>query len=169
MSFFGSLFGGQSKVLDSNINKFGSMGDFASSMGEKDLTASSNFNNAILSGDSSKQASVLAPEIGAAKTSAQQEAKTRSQFGTRSGGTAASNVASGDKVHSDITSMIANLTGTAASTLGAQGSNLLQQGMDAFGKQIDASQQQMENWNNSILGKGMTTAAAAGETFALGG
>lgn len=82
---------------------------FATNLGEKDLTASSDFMNAILSGDATKQAQVLAPEISAAKTSAAQDRKTGAEFGTRSGGTTAANNAATDKVHSDITDLLGNL------------------------------------------------------------
>jgi len=161
MGFAGSLFGGSNSTLSSDINKFGQIGDFATGMGEKNLTTSSNFWNSILSGDSSKQSQALAPQIGAAKQSAQQQNKTTAEMGTRSGGNAASNAGRSDKTRSDITGMIGQLTGNAASNLGSSGSSLLSQGASAYGQQVNASQQQMSNWQNSILGK-FTTRATVG-------
>lgn len=99
---------------------------------------------AILSGNSQQITQALAPQISAAKTSAQQTNKTNAEFGTRSGGTAASAAATNDKVHSDITNLIGNLTGSAASGLTSVGQNLLGQGISgsstAFGeaKQMQA-------------------------------
>ncbi len=122
----------------------------------------------ILSGDSSKQMQVLGPEINAAKTSTAQDQKTTSMFAPRSGGTAASNAASSDKVHGFIADLIGKLSGSAADSLTSAGSNLVNTGLGAYGQQEQASQEQMQNWSDSIFGKGITTAAAAGESFALG-
>jgi hypothetical protein len=149
------------------MSKTGASADFSTGMGEKNLTSSSKFFNDILSGDSSKQSQALAPEIGTAKTSAAQTNKTKAEFGTRSGGTAASTAATNDKVHSDITGMVGNLTGTAANSLASSGSSLISQGMQGYKQQADLSQEQLQNWQNSIFGKGMsdmaTTAENAGE------
>ncbi len=168
MGWWSSLFTGSNPTLSSDMNKTGSSADFSTGMGEKNLTSSSKFFNDILSGDSSKQSQALAPEIGAAKTSAAQTNKTNAEFGTRSGGTAASTAATNDKVHSDITGMVGNLTGTAANSLASSGSNLISQGMQGYKQQADMSQDQLENWSNSIFGKGITTAVSAAETMALG-
>ncbi len=166
--FWSSLFGGANSTLSGDINKTGQAADFATGMGEKNLTTSSNFFNSILSGDSSKQSQALAPEIGAAKTSANQETKKNAQFGSRSGGTAASSAASTDKVHSDITGMIGDLTGKAASNLQSSGSSELSTGLQGLNQQASLSQDQLENWSNSIFGKGITSGVAAGESFGLG-
>jgi len=167
ISFLSSLLGGQNKTLSSDMNQFGQIAGFSTSQGETDIGNSSKFLNSILSGDSSKISQTLAPQIGQAKTSAQQDAKTRTEFGSRSGGTAASNNASGDKAHSDITSMIASLTGKAAESLGSEGAGLLSQGQSAFGNQLEASQIQMKNWADSIGGLGITKAAGAAEGAGL--
>lgn len=92
---------------------------------------------AITSGDASKITQVLAPQISAAKTSAQQNTKTASEFGTRSGGTAAETAATADRTHSDITDMIAKLTGSSLNSEASVGSSLLSTGLSgdqaAFG------------------------------------
>ena len=90
-------------------------------------------------------------------------------MGTRSGGTAASNAASSDKLHSDITNMIGSLTGGAAGSLASLGSSEMSTGLGALGQEQGATAQRMQNWQNSILGKGITGAAQAGEAFATGG
>ena len=122
-----------------------------------------------MSGDASKQMQTLAPEISAAKTSNQQSQKTATEMGTRSGGTAASNNASSDKLHSDITNMIGSLTGGAASSLASLGSSEMSTGLGALGQEQAATAERMKNWSDSILGRGITTAVSAAETYALGG
>jgi hypothetical protein len=125
---------------------------FATGLGESDLSASSKFMQAILSGDASKISQALAPQISSAKTSAAQTQKTNAEMGNRSGGTAASNNAASDKVHSDITDLIGGLTGNAASSLGSQGSGLLGQGMEGeeagFGEAKTMQQQRAARWND---------------------
>lgn len=168
MGFWDSLFGGANSSLSSDMAKTKQVGDFSTGMGESNLTAGSNFFKSILSGDASKQAQVLAPAISSAKTQASQDNKKNAIFGTRSGGTAAASSATDDKVHSDITNLIGNLTGGAASNLTSTGGNLLSTGLSATGQNAEMSQQQMENWANSILGLGTTKAAGAAEGAAIG-
>ena len=167
-SFFSALFGGQSKNLDSNIAKTGQVADFATSLGESNATAGSDFNKAIVSGDASKISQALAPTISAAKTSNQQTQKTNTEMGTRSGGTAASNAASSDKLHSDITNLTGSLTGKAADTLLSSGSTFLNQGEAANMDNAKLGQQQYQNWMDSIAGKGITMASSAAESYGLG-
>ncbi len=168
MSFFGSLFGGSNPTLSSDIKKTGAVGSFATGLGESNLTKSSKFWYDILSGDATKQMQALAPEISSAKTRTAQDVKTNAIFGTRGGGTAAANAAAKDKLHSDITDMIGRLTGTAAGSLQSSGGSLLNTGLGAFGQEAQLSQQQMENWANSIAGRGITGGIAAAETMGLG-
>lgn len=118
-----------------------SAGSFATGTGESDLTASSKFMHAILSGDSTAISQAFAPQIGAAKTSAQQNAKTTSEFGNRGGGTNASSAAASDKAHSDITSLIGGGTSSAATSLGSEGSGLLGMGIGADTSAFDEAKQ----------------------------
>jgi hypothetical protein len=79
----------------------------------------------------------------------------------------------GDKQRSSVNEMIAKLMGSAAGELGSMGGNLLGTGMQAYGQQLAASQQQMRNWSQSILGhamiSGVQTAEEMGELKATGG
>jgi hypothetical protein len=166
-SFFSALFGGSSANLNQNIGKTGQVADFATSLGEGNATAGSDFMRAITSGDASKISQTLAPEISAAKTSNQQSQKTNAEMGTRSGGTAAKNAASSDKLHSDITNLTGSLTGKAADTLLSSGSTFLGQGEAANMDNAKLGQQRYENWMSSILGKSITTGVSAAETYGL--
>jgi hypothetical protein len=168
VSFFGSLFGGQNGTLSSDMSKTGQISDFASGMGQSNATAGSGFFNSILSGDATKTAQALAPQTSALKTSVQNDQKTATQNGTRSGGTAATNAASKDKVHSDITNLTGSLTGGAASNLLSSGQSLLGTALGGYNQQAAMSQQQMQNWQNSILGKGITGAVQGAEAFGMG-
>jgi len=167
MSFFGSLFGGSNPTLNTAIGQTGQIGANAAGQGQNYLNQSGNFFSSILSGDASKVASALAPQISAAKTSQQQDQKTAAMFGGRSGGTAASTAAAGDKTHADITNLIGSLTNSSASTLGSMGSSLLSTGLSGIGLSADMSQERMKNWSNSILGLGTTAAAGFAEGFGL--
>lgn len=166
---------GPSSGEQSNYGSLVSSSGAATEYGLSDLGASSRFMQAVLSGDASKITSVLSPLISSAKTSAQQTQKTGAEMGTRSGGTAATNAAAADKVHSDITSAIAGLTGNAATTLGSEGAGLLATGIsgNAAGfdeaKQIQA--QRAAKWNELIKQIAATAAGAitGGAAGGLGG
>ena len=150
------------------MGKTGNIANFSNNLGQQNTQQGSNFFSSLLSGDSSKTAQTLAPQISAAKTSLQQDQKTNAQNGTRSGGTAATNNAAQDKIHSDITNMTGNLTGGAANNLLSSGQNLLGTALGGYQQQADMSQTQMENWANSIGGMGITSGISAGESFGLG-
>ncbi len=168
MGFWGSLFGGSNPTLSKDINQFGQIGGFATGLGENNLSQASNFWSSILSGDPSKTAKTLAPQISSIQQQGQQKKNATAQFGNRSGGNNASNQMVTDNSRADVNDLIASLTGNAASGLASSGSGLLGQGASAYGSQVSASQQQMQNWANSILGMGTTSAAAAAESYGLG-
>jgi hypothetical protein len=139
---------------------------FATNLGEGDLSASSAFMRGILSGDSTKISQVLSPQINAVKTSANQDTKTNTEMGSRSGGTAASNNAAIDKAHSDIANMVATLTGGAASSLAGTGSGLLSAGMSGsqvgFQEASEIQQQKLAKFNDIISSIQAAIAAAGG-------
>ena len=167
MSFASAIFGGSNPSLNTDIGLTGQLGGNLTGQGQSYTNAAGNFYQSILSGDSSKIARSLAPEITAAKTSQQNDQKTASMFGGRSGGTAASTAAAGDKTHADITNLIGSLTNSSASSLGSLGSSMIGQGLGAISSNADMSQTRIQNWSNSILGLGTTAAAGAGEALAL--
>ena len=169
MGFMSALFGGKDENLNTLIGQYGQLGGSLTGSGQTNVNKASDFYSSILSGDASKQSQALAPEISAAKTRNSQTQKSNAEMGTRSGGTAATNAASSDKTHSDITNLIGSLTGKSADALGSLGTSELSQGLGALGQEQGATQQRMQNWSDSILGRGITTAVSAAETYALGG
>jgi hypothetical protein len=169
IGFWSSLFGGSNPTLNKDISQFGQIGGFATGLGEKNLTQASNFYSSLLSGDPSKIAKVLGPEISGQQQQTQQQRNVTSQFGTRGGGAGGSMQMAGDVSRGNINNMISSLLGSSASSLGSMGAGLLSQGQSAYGQQMEASQQQMQNWQNSIFGGALSRAARAGEGFAFGG
>jgi len=142
-------------VSDQQNQQYGqltSASGFATGLGESDLTASSNFMRDILSGDATKTAQALAPQISAAKSSAEQQKKTTAEFGARGGGTAAAMNAADDKTHGMITDLIGSLTGSSASGLANTGGNLLGLGISGseagFGEASKMQQQKLAKIND---------------------
>ncbi len=168
MGFWGGLFGGQNKTLDKDINKFGQIGDFATSTGMADVTKGSGFFSDVLSGDKTKQAKALASPISTIQNQTQQKLNANAQFSPRSGGTAASNEMAKSRATGSISEMISSLLSDSAKSLSAEGKDLLSQGQSAYGNQLEASQIQLKNWNDSILGTGISEGAGFVEGMALG-
>jgi hypothetical protein len=168
MGFWGSIFGGQNKTLDAGIKKAGQVSDFSTGMGENLLTKTGSFISDLLSGDASKQMQLLAPQVGAAKERGAQGKKTLAEFGNRSGGNAAASASIDNSTRSDITNMISSLTGSALGAGSSLGQGLLDTGINALDKSVSFSQEQMQNWSDSILGRGITTGAAFGESYGMG-
>lgn len=165
MSFWGSLFGGQSKTLSSDINQTGQLSGFASGVGQNNTTQGSNFFSSLLSGDPTKIGTALAPAISAGQQGAQQQKNSTAQFGNRSGGTNASMQAIDAATRGNITNLVGGAQTGAASTLLSSGSGLLGTALSGYNQQAGLSQQQMQNWQQSIFGGGISDLAAG----ALGG
>ena len=168
MGFFGSLFGGSNPTLNSGINNVGNLAGFASGQGQSNISSADKFWQSILSGDSSKIGQALAPEVSANQQQGQQSKNQLAQFGTRSGGTAAAGAGIDAAGRSNMINLIGGLQGKAASSLGSMGSSLLQTGLQGYGQQADMSQMRMQNYINSILGKGISSGIGAAEGFGLG-
>ena len=154
MSFWGSIFGGQNKTLDKNINQFGQIAGFTTGLGESSTAKGLNFMSDIVSGDQSKIARSLGPEIKAEQGREQQQKNQTAQFGTRSGGNNAVIQAATDTTRGNISNMVSSLLNSSVSGLVSGGASLLNQGMEALNKQTELSQEQIENWKNSIIGQG---------------
>jgi hypothetical protein len=162
MGFWSSLFGGSNSTLSSNIKNFGAIGSFATNLGESNLTKASDFYSSILSGNQSKISQTLAPEVNAMQQQGQQQKEQFGQFGNRSGGTASAAAGIGASTRGNISNMVSSLLGTSASNLGSLGSSSLSQGMQAYGQQSTLSQEQTQNWSNSIFGGAISGAAGIG-------
>lgn len=159
MSFLTAILGGQNKTLNNNISNFGQIGGWSTDLGEKSVGQGMKFMSDITSGDQSKIARSLGPEIKAEQGRSQQQKNITSQFGNRSGGNNAVLQASTDTTRGNISNMVAGLLNNSVAGLVSGGSGLLNQGMQAYRQQTDLSQMQIENWKNSILGSGISFGA----------
>ncbi len=168
-AFLGAVLGGANPTLGGDINQSGQVADFATSVGEGDVSAASDFDKALLSGNQAKEAALLAPEISGIQKRGQQQIQTAAQFGNRGGGTNASAQNNIDTQRASVDDMIAKLTGKAASDVGSLGASSLNTGLAANKQQADQSQQQLENFQNSVLGKGISDVAATGLNAAEAG
>jgi hypothetical protein len=168
MSFWGSLFGGQNPTLNSTMNQTGSLAGYSSNLGQQNTSAGSGFFSSLLSGDSSKIAQTLAPEISQMQKGGQQQKNAIAQFGNRSGGANAATQAIDSGNRANLTNLIGGLQSGAASSLLSSGQNLLGTSLGALNQEANMSQLQMDNWQNSLFGGALTGAAAVGMK-ALGG
>lgn len=154
---------GPTKEEKSQYGDIAGIGDFGTSEGKKDTLASDNFWHSILSGDPSKIATVLGPEISGINKQGQQQKKTAAEFGNRGGGTNASEQMAGDTTRTSYDSIVSELTGKAAGALGASGSSLLAAGLSAHDSAFaDANiiQKQKSAKMNDLF-KSITSVAAA--------
>ena len=162
-----AVFGGENDQLNQDIDQSGQQATWDTGQGQGDVLAGTNFLKSILSQDPTQQAKVLAPTISAANKTVQQDQKTGAIQNNRGGGTNATNMSAVDAAHANLTKSIAGLTGSAATALPSIGTNLTEQGTQATDLNAKLAQQRMQNWQNSILGKGITTAASAAEGYEL--
>lgn len=169
MSFLGGLLGGSNPTLNSDIDQMGGLASFLTNTGTSDVATASNFMKTLTSGDSSAVTKLLAPQISAIQRRNQQQKQQLGEFGGRSGGTVAATIKGDDDVHAAINDMVSNLTGSAVGNLASLGTNLTSQGAADINSQANLSQVRMQNWQNSILGKGLSTAAGAAESYLTGG
>ncbi len=158
-AFFSSIYGGSNPTLKTSIGKAGDISNFGTATGQGALTDANQYYQNILSNDPSKIAESIAPEISAGAQGTQQEKQQLAQFGTRSGGTAAASAGADAANRTNIMNLIAKLKGQAAGAETGIGENQTQQGLAANGQAGQLSQEQLQNFMNSILGTGFGQAA----------
>lgn len=129
-SFFGIGVGPSDQEKQQYGNTAG-IGSFATSTGEGDISAASDFWKGILSGDQNQLSRILGPQYSNISQRAGQEEKTLSEFGTRSGGTAAAQQQIGDEERRAGAQMEGSVLSGAAENLGNMGSGLLSTGLSA--------------------------------------
>lgn len=139
---------------------------FAGAVGEGLLGNSSAFIDALLSGNQGKMAELLAPQISAISKQANEKTQTNAQFGSRSGGTNASNQNTMDEARSSVNDMIAKLTSGAIGTGASLGSDLLGKSMsgysDVFNQNAYEQQQRAAKWNDIIKDASAIAGGVAG-------
>lgn len=143
---------GVSKEQQGQFNQLAAGSSFATGMGEGALTSSNKFMEDLLSGDPTKVASALAPEIAGQQKQTEQAKNQIAQFGPRSGGTAAAVANMDTASRGNIINLAGGLQGGAASSLASTGTNLLGLGMEGnkagFDEASQLQQQRLAKFND---------------------
>lgn len=169
MSFLGGIFTGSNPTLDDSINTSTGVSGFGTSVGEGDITAASGFDEDLLSGDPSKIAKLLAPQISNIQKQGQQQLNTTAQFANRSGGGNASAQTNIDSQRANVNDMVSKLTGEAATNIGNLGTSTLGLGLTADQVAAQQAEQKQKEQQGSLLGGVITGAADAGLDYLTGG
>lgn len=110
-------------------NNLNNASQFATGLGEGDLTAASKFYRDILSGDPSQEAQAIAPEASAAQGQTQQAKNNMAEFAPRTGGTAAAGAGMDTATRTALINMLGGLKSGAAAGAGGLGTSSLGMGM----------------------------------------
>jgi hypothetical protein len=165
--FLSSIFTGSNPGLSNAQKSLGSLAGYSSNVGEQGTNAAMDYNKGILSGDPTKVAMTLAPEIKTLGEQGQQNKNTVAQFGNRGGGMNAVMAGLDDATRAKLISLMGGLRQGAAGQLGQLGTTNLQLGQQGNMDAAKLAQQEHENMMNSIFGKGVgdifSTALNAGE------
>lgn len=166
--FFSSLFSGSSPGVSQAQRNAAGVSTDATALGFGDTRAASDFERTLLSGDPTAIGRVLGPQISAINKQGNEAIQTRSQFGNRSGGTNAANQQSMDEQRANVERMISQLTGGAAGELATIGTAEQGIGLSANEQAAHDAQVQLQNIQNSLFGKMISSGIGAAESFALG-
>lgn len=146
---------------------------FAGSVGEGLISNSSAFINALLSGDPHKISQILAPEISGISKQANEKTQTNAQFGSRSGGTNASNQNTMDQARAGVNDLISGLTKSAIGEGASLGTNLVNTSMsgynDVFGMENAMQQQRAAKWDDLIKSIEATAGGVMSGVKGIGG
>ena len=138
---------------------------WATGQGESDIAQSSKFMSDILSGDPTRTAQALAPQISGMQQRAEQQKDTIAQTGNRSGGHTAKVASIDAGTRGEVTNLVGGLTTHAADSLGAMGSDLFGKGMagteTAFGEAKTMHDQNMSRIGDLVSSISKTVMGAA--------
>lgn len=153
----GSLAGSIFDLIEGNPtageqSEFGTLGNEQIGTGENLVTPAATYYEDILSGDPTKIAQSLAPEISAGQNQVEQQALTGSEFGTRSGGTTAANNAAEGQERGNIINLVGGLQQGAASAAGNLGTEQENMGSGNVSKEADLATQNRQRETSDING-----------------
>ena len=171
IGFFGIGMGPSSEEK-SQYNNLNSQNQFATGLGESDISQSSAFMSAILSGDPTKTAQALAPQISGIQQRAGQEKKTIAEFGNRGGGTNAKAAGIDTAASGAVTNLVGGATADAAKGLASLGTSLFgagQSGTQAAFGEAKTLHDQTEAMFNDIFKSSAQVAGAVAGGFGGGG
>ena len=139
---------------------------WATGQGESDIAQSSKFMSDILSGDPTRTAQALAPQISGMQQRAEQQKDTIAQTGNRSGGHTAKVASIDAGTRGEVTNLVGGLTTHAADSLGAMGSDLFGKGMagteTAFGEAKTTHDQTEAMFNDIFKSSAQVASGIAG-------
>lgn len=143
-------------------DKLAGLSGYETGVGETDTTAASQYDLSLLSGDPTKVATAINPEVTAAKTNAQNQKKSTAEFGNRGGGTGAASEAIDDTTRGNIVSLVAGERGKSASDLSSLGSTNLSGASANINDQARLAQTAASNRQADVgdVGKGVAQIAA---------
>ncbi len=142
--------------------QLGGLGSYETGMGEGLLNAGAGYEEALLSGDPTRIAQTLAPEISAGQGQVEQEALKEANFGTRSGGATAATEAAPAAERRNIIDLAGGLQSGAASTSLSEGSGLLGQASSNIGEVAGLKEERRAETQTDIenINKGMNEIAS---------
>lgn len=126
--FFFGIGGGASGDEKAMFKLLANLGTYGTQKGQGATNQALDYFSAFLSGDPTKISQAIAPETKVIQGMAEQKKKQNAEFGTRSGGTAASNANIDTNTLSQITDLVNRSRAAAAGEVAGIGSNLLNLG-----------------------------------------
>jgi hypothetical protein len=146
----------------------GTLGNEQIGTGENLVTPAATYYENILSGDPTKIAQSLAPEITAGQNQVEQQRLTGAQFGTRSGGTAAADNAAEGQERGNIINLVGGLQQGAAAGAGSLGTEQESQGAGNVGTQANLAAQNQKREAGDVSGIAGDVASIASPFLAEG-
>ena len=122
-------------------NQFGALSGYQTGVGEGLITPAAQYEENILSGDPTKTAQAMAPEISANQNQTQQFKNQTAEFSPRSGGTAASVANADTSGRSNLIDLLGQEQSGAASTSLSAGSGLLNSASSNLSNQAGLAEQ----------------------------
>lgn len=148
--------------VEQEQQQLGALGNYQTGVGEPLTTAGAGYEEAILSGDPSRIAQALAPEISAGQGQVEQQRLAGAEFGNRAGGTNASTQAAEAANRANIINLVGGLqSGTAGAAVG-QGAGLLGEASSNIGNEAQLAEQRRAQLNQDVGGIAQGAAEIAG-------
>jgi hypothetical protein len=152
-------------------NQFGALSGYQTGVGEGLITPAAQYEENILSGDPTKTAQAMAPEISANQNQTQQFKNQTAEFSPRSGGTAASVANADTSGRSNLIDLLGKEQSGAASTSLSAGSGLLDSASSNLGNEAGLAEQWRKSQVSDIgqIGQAAAEIATMGMTGGMGG
>ena len=142
-------------------NQFGALSGYQTGVGEGLITPAAQYEENILSGDPTKTAQAMAPEISANQQQTQQFKNQTAEFSPRSGGTAASVANADTSGRSNLIDLLGKEQSGAASTSLSAGSGLLDSASSNLGQEAKLADQWRQSQVSDIGQIGQSAAEIA--------